>query len=388
MKIETNSNKPALTFIERLFSNQTFFNLLTILLLGLIILIFNKISFVFQPIENLFSILGFPIIGSAIMYYLLNPLVEKMTEKGLTKSASILLIFLVMFTLLTWGILALLPILQRQAVTFINNLPFYLEQIGLLIQDLKSNDHLRSPIVNEFLNSIDFNNFAKQIEDMAANSFEGIGSIIGTVTQIVTGLITIPVVLYYLLLQGHELPNNILRVIPTKQKKWVSRLLYQSNRKISQYIRGQIVVAVCVAIMFAIGYAVIGLEYAVSLAVISGILNIIPYLGSFIAFIPAFIIALITSPMMIFKLFIVLMIEQTLESRFIQPLVLGNNLNIHPVTIILILLGSGQLFGLMGVILGVPVYAVFKVIVKELFYIYQLNSGLYSEGDIIGVDND
>ncbi len=377
-------------FIVRMLSNKTFYNLLMILMIGLIILIFTRISFVFQPIENLFSILGFPIIGSAILYYLLNPLVNMMEERGLSKHLSILLIFVVMLTLLIWGILMLLPILQRQTVAFIENLPFYLEQIGFLVENLKtkSSENSYSPIINDVLNALDYNDFAKQIENMAANSFQSIGSIIGTLTQVVTGLITIPVVLYYLLLQGHELPNNIVKVFPTKQKRWISRVLYQSNRKISQYIRGQIIVAVCVGIMFAIGYSVIGLEYAVSLAVISGVLNIIPYLGSFIAIIPALIIALLTSPMMIVKVCIVLMVEQTLEGRFIQPFVLGNNLNIHPVTIILILLSSGQLFGLFGVIIGVPVYAVIKVIAKEIFYIYQIHSGLYSEVDIIGVDQD
>lgn len=92
--------------------------------------------------------------------------------------------------------------------------------------------------------------------------------------------------------------------------------------------------------------------------------------------------------MMVLKLCIVLMIEQTVEGRFIQPLILGNNLEIHPVTILFILLSSGKLFGVTGIIIAVPVYAVIKVIVKELFFIYQLKSGLYENEEIIRVKVD
>ena len=137
--------------------------------------------------------------------------------------------------------------------------------------------------------------------------------------------------------------------------------------------------AIVVGIIFAIGYSIIGLDYAISLSVIAGIFNIIPYLGSIMAVVPALIIGLLISPYMFIKVLIVVAIEQLLEGRFVSPQILGNNLKIHPVTILLVLLGAGRLFGLSGVILGVPGYAVIKVIVTELYNTFRESSGLFEE---------
>ena len=167
-----------------------------------------------------------------------------------------------------------------------------------------------------------------------------------------------------------------------------SRMMYQGHYQVAQYIRGQIIVAICVAIMFCIGYSIVGLDYAIALGVVSGFLNIIPLLGSFIAVIPAFIIALITSPVMVLKVAIVMMVEQTIEGRFIAPQVLGNNLKIHPVTILIVLLSAGKAFGLVGVILGVPGYAVIKVIVGEFYELYRERSGAYGPKEAIQAPTD
>src|SRR5699024_1134299 len=109
-----------------------------------------------------------------------------------------------------------------------------------------------------------------------------------------------------------------------------------------------------------------------------GLLNLVPYLGSFMAMIPIVIVAIVASPFMLVKVLIVFAIEQLLEGRLIQPLILGSNLKIHPVTIIIVLLTAGKLFGVPGVILGIPAYAVLKVIFQHIFAWYQDYSGLYT----------
>src|SRR5699024_1527023 len=194
---------------------------------------------------------------------------------------------------------------------------------------------------------------------------------VGTVTTTFTGLLIIPIFTYYLLVESDKIPKKILYYIPTKYRQVVSRMLYQGNYQVSQYIRGQIIVATCVGIIFGIGYAIIGLEYGTTLAVLAGLLNIIPYLGSFIAIIPALIVGLITSPIMLIKVIIVMVVEQTIEGRFISPQVLGNSMQIHPVTILMVLLASGKLFGVVGVVIGIPTFAVLKVIVSEIYSWYR-----------------
>ena len=138
--------------------------------------------------------------------------------------------------------------------------------------------------------------------------------------------------------------------------------------------------------MFSIMFSIIGLKYAVVIGISAGFLNLIPYLGSFLAMIPAFIIALVAGPLMVIKVAIVFVIEQTIEGRFVSPLVLGSKLNIHPITILFVLLTSGKIFGFWGVLIGIPVYASAKVIVVYFYKWYRKISRLYEDEELEMLD--
>ena len=157
----------------------------------------------------------------------------------------------------------------------------------------------------------------------------------------------------------------------------VGKVLSEVNQQLSNYVRGQITVAVIVAIMFIIFFKIIGLRYAVTLGITAGILNLVPYLGSFLAMIPALVLGLIAGPVMLLKVIIVFIVEQTIEGRFVSPLILGSQLNIHPITILFVLLTSGSMFGIWGVLLGIPIYASAKVVISAIFDWYKGVSGLY-----------
>ena len=131
--------------------------------------------------------------------------------------------------------------------------------------------------------------------------------------------------------------------------------------------------------MFVIGYSIIGLNYGIVLGVLAGFLNVIPYLGSFLAMVPAIIVGLVDSPIMLIQVLIVFSIEQFIEGRVISPQILGSNLSVHPVTIMIVLLTAGKVFGLVGFVLGIPGYAVLKVVFLHVFEWYKSYSGLYHE---------
>lgn len=116
-----------------------------------------------------------------------------------------------------------------------------------------------------------------------------------------------------------------------------------------------------------IGFLIIGLDYAIILALVAAVTCIIPYIGPAIAIIPASIVALIDSPFMLVKLSMVWIVVQTLEGQFVSPNIMGKTLNIHPLTIITVLIVMGKLLGLVGLILGIPIYAMIKVIVTFIF---------------------
>ncbi|UUX33971.1 AI-2E family transporter [Fundicoccus culcitae] len=368
-------------FWELFLNNKIVTTLLIILLILIIIWLFGQISHYFQPLGVIVNLLAFPVITSGILYYLFSPLVNKLSLNGVNKKVSVFAIFIGIVLLVTWGIITLIPIIRDQTQSFINNLPSYYDSISNMIANFPFNFGLSDSFdgIIEYINQIDITSLTERLNPLLTSTVGGLGNVIGIVAQIFTGLLTIPIILYYLLVSGHKIPTFILYYVPNKYRPAVSRMMYQGNYQISQYIRGQILVAIAVGVMFGIGYSIIGLDYGVTLAVLAAILNVIPYLGSIIAVIPALIIGLLTSPTMLIKVIIVMIIEQTIEGRFIQPQILGNSLKIHPITILFILLISGRLFGLSGVILGVPGYAVIKVIISEIYEWYRENSDLYDD---------
>lgn len=361
-------------FFQRFLNNKAVISLLIILISLLIIHVFTKIAYLFSPITQFVNFIAFPIIATVILYYLVAPVINKLDQRGINKRISIIGLFIVIVLLIIWGVSYLVPIIQNQTRSFMDNIPVYMETLERM--DI---DSPFIPNISSYLEDFNLSMITEQINPIITSTFGSLSNVIGTITQLATGLVMIPILLYYILVDGEKIPNTILYYIPTKYRVSARRILYRGNYQVSQYIRGQILVATIVGIMFGIGYTFIGLDYGVTLAVISALLNIIPYLGTFIAVVPALIIGLLTSPLMFVKVIIVLVIEQTIEGRIVSPQILGNSLKIHPVTILLILVGAGHIFGLTGVILGVPGYAVIKVIVSELYYVFREQSGLYEE---------
>lgn len=371
--------KHAATWFWKWIVNNKIVSILLISLLVLLnVLVFSKISYIFSPLRDFISVIGLPILMAGILYYLVNPLIDRLETKKMPRIAAIFIIFLIMIALIVWGATTLIPLIKEQTMSLIKNWPTYWDALVSQADTL-----LKSDILSQFQQQVNdvtqniMSSISKQASNLVNTTVSGIGSVVGVVTNIFIALVTMPFILFYLLKDGKKLPYHVMKVVPTKLRTPVYKLLGEINNQISQYIRGQLVVAFFVALMFWLGFALVGLEYAVTLGVMAGFLNLIPYLGSFIAMVPVLIIAVVTSPVMLIKVLIVFGIEQMIEGRVIQPQILGSNLDIHPITIIIVLLTSGKLFGIPGVILGIPGYAVLKVIAEHIFAWYKDVSGLY-----------
>lgn len=364
-------------------NNKVVVFLLTLLLTLLVILTFTLVAPIFRPVLTFINLIAFPLIGAGILYYLFSPLQSKLVYRGVNNHVAIWIIFVLIVLFLAWTAYALIPILRGQGRAFLENLPIYIEQFVSSVENLPFNldRFILNSRIDEMITSMDLTAINQQFDGVLTSTFGSLGNIIGSLTQFVVGLVTLPVVLYYLLLEGEKIPSIIQYHVPTKYKHVVKRVLYQMNYQIAQFMRGIIIVAVLVGIIFWIGYSLIGLDFAFSLAFLAAIFNVVPYLGSVVSVGPAIIIAWLMSPYMFVKVLIVLAIEQFIESRLIQPYVLGSSLKIHPVTILFVILGAGRIFGVAGVLLAVPTYAVIKVIVKEIYYAFRTSSSLYAEED-------
>ncbi|MHC9532345.1 AI-2E family transporter [Dellaglioa sp. BT-FLS60] len=371
-------------------NNKTVSVLSIILLSLLIIFMLAKVAWIFAPVGELLSIVGFPIVLAGVLYYLLSPLIDFCEAHfKMNRSLLITLIFLVMAGLLAWGIVVLIPAVQTQTMSIIKNWPTYWSNITHQTNTIMSSslfDTIKNSI--EKINADIVGTISKKASSVVSSTVGSLGSVVGTVTTFIIGLVTAPFILFYLLKDGHQLPGYLAKFFPVRYRKATIDLLDEINLQVSQYIRGQLTVAFFVAVLFVIGFSVVGLKFALTLGILAGFLNLIPYLGSFLAMVPALVIAAVVSPIMLVKVIIVFAIEQTIEARLISPLILGSSLAIHPVTILIVLLGSGRVFGLVGVIFGIPGYAILKVIVTRLFASYKENSGLYVESESTKTNED
>lgn len=354
--------------------------LLVLLLIGLNILVFTKTSFIFTPIIVLLKTISLPIILTGIVFYLLNPVVDFLERRRIRRIYSILLLYLLVIGLITITIVSIIPFLKEQIMSLIDNIPRYVD-----IVENQTKQLIGSNFVNQAqqTTNINISDLATKVSDQAAtivnSTFTGVGNFIGALTEIIISIVTVPFILFYLLKDGRKLPVYILKFVPTQLKEQTYTVLSEMNHRLSSYIRGQIIVSFCIGFLLFIGYLIIGLDYASLLAVIAACTSIVPYLGPTIAITPAIIIAIVTSPLMLLKLVIVWTIVQLIEGKLISPQIMGKNLHIHPITIIFLLLTAGKLFGVVGIILAIPGYAVAKVITTHLFDWFKMQSHLYDE---------
>lgn len=373
------------TVFEKWFLNNRFsIILVNILLFFLIIWVFNKISFVLNPAWLFFSAILPPLLLAVIQYYIMNPLVDILEKKlKVPRVLTIVVLFIIVIAILIWIINTLIPIAQGQINALIKNWPHIWNDSTNAVQEALRDPRLHS--VKSNLQSM-VDNAQKTLfrsgQDAFNTTIGNITSAVNIITMVGMTLLTAPFILFFMLKDGHQLRPYITKFAPQRWQESFSKLLYDINYALASYIRGQITVAFWVGVMFSIGYTVVGLPYGLALAILAGFMNLIPYFGTFIAFIPALAISIMSSTSMLIKVLVVFMIEQTIESRLISPLVMGNKLEMHPITTILVLIGASSVWGLWGVIFGIPIYAILKIIVSRVYNYYRRESEVFDDEDI------
>lgn len=386
MEADENRNKPISNIIRFLGGRSTLFVLISLLLIGLIILIFNRISFIFYPITVFFSTVVLPVILATIAYYLLRPILRLLEKIKIPRIWGILILFIGAVGLITLLVFMVFPFLKIQFNNLVEDFPTYFSQMVLKIDEF-----LRTSIFASYYESLDINvknilesgqgDIGKYFTDAVGGIASGLSSFISALTGFVLAIITVPFILFYLLKDGEKLPRYFVQMLPPHMRNDAKTILRDADHQISSYIQGQILVAICIGVMVSIGFLIIGMKYALLLGVIAMFTSVVPYLGPLIAITPAVIIA-VASPFMLIKLAIVWTIVQLIEGKFISPQIMGKSLHTHPVTIIFVLLTAGSLFGVPGVVLGIPGYALIKVGVTHLFKLFKIryNKHVAAEG--------
>lgn len=370
----------------------TLYVLASILLIGLIIFVFDKVSFVFTPLRVFFSTVVLPIILATILYYLLRPILRLLEKAHIKRGWGILIIFVGGIGLITLFVFLIFPFLKAQFTNLVEEFPTYFTKLTQDIDYFLSHSSIFASYYNDMNVNVSkffdgsFANLSKTVGNTLGSVASGVSNFIGALTGIVLSIATVPFILFYLLKDGEKLPAVLVKMLPPRMRPDAKMILQDADRQISAYIQGQIIVAFCIGVMVSIGFFIIGMKYALLLGVIAMFTSVVPYLGAAIAITPAAIIALVSSPWMLVKLIVVWTVVQLIDGKFISPQVMGKSLKIHPITIIFVLLTSGSLFGVAGVILGIPGYAVLKVLVTHLFDLYKLRYNRYQPDALMHYD--
>lgn len=373
---------PETRFMKFMGGKDLLFALIMLILIGIAIFIFDQVSYIFKPFIIVFNTIVAPIIVSIILYYLFNPLVNLMERYNISRLWGVIILFLVIIGVIALAINLLIPVIGTQFKSFGNNFPHYVDKVNQFIDNLT-----RNSLISNFYGQIQeqLDALANKVPSMVSDYFNGFGSKVKNFAEAIVNvgvvIATTPFVLFFMLKDGHHFKEYSTKLMPPKFRKDYHDLLDKMSVQVGSYIQGQIIVSFCIGILLFIGYSIIGLDYSLILASIAAVTSVVPYLGPTIAISPAIIIALITSPIMLLKLIIVWTAVQFIEGHFISPNIMGKTLKIHPLTIIFILFSAGNLLGVVGVILGIPAYAILKVLVSHLYSMYKRRYNKYYGDD-------
>ena len=350
-----------------------------------IIYIGSQITFVFIPIVAVFEALFMSFLIAGILFYFTYPLSDLLLKYKVPQTISVLIVFLVITGVVLFLGLSIGPILVDEFARLIKDLPQNIRQLQTFALELREH-----PVIGRliYLEAINISKLTERLAGMASNTIAGLtsslSSIAGVIGSFFTTIMVVPFLLFFMLKEKGQgtLEKLVDRFVPEDYKNSIKRALAEINTKMGAYFQGVGIVCLCVGILAYISFLIIGLEFALILAIIIGIFNIIPYLGPFIGAVPAALIGLFDSPTKMFYVIIAIVIVQQIESLFISPAVMGRKLALSPLVVILVILIAGRLAGLMGIILAVPGFTVLKIIIDRTYEHIQLKKQKLEESSV------
>tara|TARA_R110002012_G_scaffold8869_6_gene40768 strand:+ start:4600 stop:5730 length:1131 start_codon:yes stop_codon:yes gene_type:complete len=321
-----------------------------------------------------------PFVAGMILAYLADPLANQFQRWGMNRSLAVSSVFIVLLIMFILSLLVLIPLIVQQ-----------LKQLGDAIPDIFSwVERVLAPQVQEWTGYDLTAELTNVRETLVANWRDAGGYLAQALGHIgrsgmafvtwITYVALIPVVTFYLLLDWDRLLNNIANLIPRHWAEDAFRLARRCDEVLASFLRGQLLVMLCLGIIYAVGLTLMGLNFGLLIGFVSGLVSIVPFLGFIVGLVIALIVALFqyATWWAVVGVILVFSIGQIAESVILQPKLLGDKIGLHPVAVIFAVLAGGNLFGLTGVLLALPVAAVILVLLKEVKVRYQ-DSELYDD---------
>ncbi|MFC4618788.1 AI-2E family transporter [Camelliibacillus cellulosilyticus] len=358
-----------------MFKSKLHFWTFEILMIVVILFVCTKLSFIFEPLFTFISTLFFPFLISTFLYFLLNPLVRLIERAKIPHTLAILILY-ILFIAIVGGVIAWLgPVIVNQVNQLIDNIPAYAENIKEYTNHLTKTEWFKWIQTQDYVSLEKIGQSLMSVgKNFTQNLTSGVQTVIGVLTSITVTAITVPFILFYMFKDGRRFPQKITRFVPMGYKEESMKIIKETAHTLGAYIQGQTTVCLVDGFLAFIGFLIIDLPYALLLGMIVAVTNIIPYLGPFIGAAPAVIIAFLDSPTKALFAILIIVVVQQIDGNLMSPLIIGKRLDMHPLTIIILLLVAGNLAGILGMILAVPTYAVAKTIIVNLYRLWKLRT--------------
>ena len=313
----------------------------------------------------------FPFILGGALAYIMHPLVTWLEKRMpgrnrrpvLARVLSIFIMFAVMAGLLAGALIVVLPPVVEQFRLFIDSLPVLISDARVAVENW--NRELSGAIPEEI--RLQIQEAIQNAGVVLVGAAQGImvrtiGVVSGALT-IVIGLAALPLFLYYVLKDREKLVDGMVSVFPPGPRVHARNVITVVNHVFSSYVRAQLLLGLVVGVLVFIGLTLLGVKFAIILAVVAGVFELVPIIGPWLGAIPGIVVVLATSPEKFFWVVLVYFGVQLLENSLLVPRIQSRALHVHPVLILVVIIVGSEVAGLWGVILGPPLV----VAGKEVF---------------------
>jgi predicted PurR-regulated permease PerM len=322
-----------------------------------------------------------PFLFAAILAYILDPIVERLTGRYVPRTLAVLLVMSGLLALIVALALVVLPLFAKELRLLAERLPAF---IAWLNQKLVPFAERTFGVALQ----LDVASVRALAADLVAENQDLVGKLLGSLRigglallAFVVNLLLVPVVLFYLLRDWHQVLARVDRLMPRYLHQKARAILGEVDSVLAEFLRGQLAVILVMSGYFVLALWLAGLEFALPIGLITGLLVFVPYVGALLGFVLGTVTALMQFESLwgLAWVWLAFGVGQALEGMVVTPLLVGERIGLHPVAVIFALLAFGQVFGFFGLLLALPASAALLVALRHLRAGY-LSSALYGGG--------
>jgi len=306
------------------------------------------------------------VIISALLAYVLDPLASFLESRGMSRTSATASIFLFFCALAGISSIVVLPVLYGEIKAIQSG--FILEKTSLMVSSF--DDFLVSNFA--FLGIRDLNLLGK-IQNAVAGVGDWVFSHFLDAASVITGMVLIPVIVFFFMKDGRKFKRVFVSIIPNRYFEFTLYLIHKLNLQIGNYLRGQMLEATIVGILSILALWLIGVKYFFIIGTVAGLANLIPYLGPVTGATIAIIVSILQTGGgdKVLYIIVAFILIRLIDDVLVLPLALAKSVHIHPLMVLFSLLIGGKLFGILGMLLSVPVAGFIKVVVQESIINYR-----------------